>query len=244
VARSIGIFGPEGGPERVDPTQPRGQGFGLQLSGHGQIAAAAKKIPAQIRLPRLQSRHAEHLACAFAVRPGEHRGVHQSKPVGAKKFVHRVSGLGPDAKGRTVLVGARAQVGDTAQKFVGMAFFLQREGFRIGLAEHLYRGGAHLPALALARRNHQSAVHAHGRSRGGFAQALVRCRARIHNTLQIAATGAVIEFHKRKFPGVATGADPAADDHIFHRRFGVQHVHNQGTLHGGCPHLLQNMRAV
>ena len=43
-------------------------------------------------------------------------------------------------------------MGDSAEKFIGVAFFLQRIRIGVCRANQLERGGAKLPALPLARR--------------------------------------------------------------------------------------------
>ena len=149
--------------------------------------------------------------------------------------MHRAPGLGTDAEGRPVFVGARAQMGDAAQKFVGMAFFLQGKAFRIGQAEDRDAFGPHFPFLALARRGHQFAAYGQGRAGIGFAQSRVGLGALVHNALHVGEAGAVVDLHKGKALGVAAGAHPAAEGDVVPRLFGVEGVNDECALHGIAP---------
>ena len=72
-------------------------------------------------------------------------------------------------KSRAVLVGTGPQMGDSAQKFVGMTFFLKREALGIGRAENANLGGAQFPCLPLTRRGHQLAGDGEGSTGGSIA---------------------------------------------------------------------------
>ena len=150
VARRVGVFGAEGRAKGVHAAKAHGQSFGLKLARNGQVALAAKKVGGHVLVAGLKAGDAKHLASALAVCPGKHRRVHPRKTTALKKLVHGLPGLGTDAEGRAVFVGARAQVGDGAQKFIGVTFFLQRKGFSIGKAEHSNAVRPDFPLLALA----------------------------------------------------------------------------------------------
>lgn len=72
------------------------------------------------------------------------------KTAALKELVYGLPGLGTDAEGRAVLVGARAHMSDGAQKFVGMTLFLQGKRFRISKAKYRNAVGAYFPLLTLA----------------------------------------------------------------------------------------------
>ncbi len=93
--------------------------------------------------------------------------------------------FGADAESRAVFIGAATQVGDGAQKFVGMTLFLQGVGFGIGLAKNRDGRGADFPLLALAPREHQFALYADGGAGGGIVQCLVSGSSCIHDALHI-----------------------------------------------------------
>ena len=235
MARGVGVFGPEGGTEGVDPPQAQRQGLGLQLAGYGEIAGAVEKVAVRVFFARRQSGYAEHLARAFAVRTGEHGRVHPGETPPVEKVMHRAPGLGANAEGRPVFVGTRAQMGDAAQKFVSMALFLQGKARRIGQAEDSDAFGPHLPFLTLARRGRQLAAHGQGRAGIGFPQSGIGFSAFVHNALHVGEAGAVIDLHKGKALGVAAGTHPAAEGDVALRLFGVEGVDDECALHGIAP---------
>ena len=217
VARRVGIFSPESRTEGIDLAKAESEAFGLKLTGNGQAAFLAEEILRKGVFARLhggvgrQGGHAEHLARPLAVGAGQDGRVHVIKAVAVEEVMHRLRGLGPDAEGRPVFVGAHAQMGDGAQEFVGMTFFLERIGFGIGQTENGHVRGADFPFLPLAGRFHQLAADGDAGSRIHPFQ-LVPCgRALVHDALDVAEAGTVVQFQKRKTLGVAPGADPASN---------------------------------
>lgn len=92
-----------------------------------------------------------------------------------------------------------------------MALFLEREGFRIGKAEHGHVLGPHFPFLPLAGRLDEFARNGDARARVDAFQLLPCGGAFIDNTLDIAEAGTIVEFEERKAFGITAGSDPAAD---------------------------------
>ena len=146
--------------------------------------------------------------------------------------MHSLARFGTDAEGRAVLVGAGTQMRNCAQKFIRMAFFLQRESFGISQAENSNALCPDFPQLPLAGRSHKFARNADGGARGGLIKLRVGGGARVNNALHIAEAGAVVELHKRKFLGIAAGADPAADGDGGLRFGRGEGVYDKGSLHG------------
>ena len=158
--------------------------------------------------------------------------MHPGEAAAAEKIVNGKASLGADAEYGSVLVGSRPQVGNGAQKFVGMAFFLQRKIFGVGQAVNLHVMRAHLPLLPFARRGYKFARHAHGSACGRIAEALMGRRTRVHDALHVGEAGTVVDFHKAEILGVAACAYPATQDYGGLGRCGVESVDNQGSLHG------------
>ena len=122
--------------------------------------------------------------------------MHIEKAQIAKIVVYRKRGVGTDAEGRAIFVGARTQVRDGTQKFVGVAFFLEGEAFRIGQTEHGHVFRPYLPFLPFARRFHQFALNFY-RGSGIDSLQLFPCRgALVNDALKVGQAGAVIQLQK------------------------------------------------
>ena len=157
--------------------------------------------------------------------------MHVVEAEAAEIVVHGKSRLGTDAERRTVLVGARTQVRDGAQKFIGMTFFLEREGRRIGQTEHLHGIGMHLPLLPLAGGFHKIAGNADGRARIHAFQTVPGLRAFVDDALKVLEAGAVVEFKKGEPLGIAAGSYPSAHSDAAARAGGGQSFADADTLH-------------
>ena len=146
--------------------------------------------------------------------------------------MHSLPRFGTDAEGRAIFVGAGTQVRNCAQKFIRMAFFLQRESFGISQTENSDALRPDFPQLPIAGRGHKLTRNADGCARGGLIQLLMGGGARVNNALQVAEAGAVVDLHKRKFLGIAAGADPAANGDGGLRFSCCEGVYDKGSLHG------------
>ena len=119
-----------------------------------------------------------------------------------------------------VFVCAGAQMGDRAQVFVRMTFFLKRIGFR-GHADYGDGRGLDFPSLAAALGGHQGPLDANGRARGQFTDLFVVGKACIRYDLDVAETRTVIDLDERKGFGIATRPNPALDQNVFMRLIAV-----------------------
>ena len=131
VPRRVGILRPERRTEGIDVTQSAGEQLGFQLTGYGKAGLLAEKIFRRVRPLGFTSRRregqggdAKHLAGALAVGAGYDGGVQKMKTALAEELVHREGRFGANAEQGAVLVGARPQMGNGAQKLVGVAFLL------------------------------------------------------------------------------------------------------------------------
>ena len=157
--------------------------------------------------------------------------MHVVEAEAAEIVMHGKRRLGADAERRAVLVGARTQVRDGAEKFVGMTLLLKRIGGRIGQTEHRHGVGVNFPFLSLAGRLHEIAGHADGRAGVHAFEAVPGLRALVDNALQVLEAGAVVEFKKGKALGIAAGSHPSAHSHAVARPGGGQSFTYAGTLH-------------
>ena len=238
MAGSVGMFGAEGGAEGIDLAEAGCQGFSFELAGHGEAGGLAEEVVleevAGFRLGAAvhrQGGHAEHLACAFAVGTGEDGGVNVIVALAAEVVMDGHGRFGTDAEGRAVLVGTGAQVGDGAQEFVRMALLLEREGGRIGKAEHGHALGADFPLLALAEGFHEVAADAHGGAGVHAFEGGPGFGALINDDLQVLEAGAVVQFEEGEGLGIAAGTHPAADGDAIAGFKGSQGFADAGTLH-------------
>ena len=122
-----------------------------------------------------------------------------------------VGGYGADAEGGGEQVGPGPQVGDGTQVFYAVALLL--EGIlRRGRAFNVNAAGFHLQGLLGLRRQDHDAADNQRRAyilRRDFLVVIQDIG--IHNDLEIAETGAVIEFNKAEGFHIADGFGPAAD---------------------------------
>ena len=203
VPRGVGIFRPERRPEGVHVAQGAGEQFGLQLAGDREVGLLAEEVVGRVgtfgsagRRRNGQGGDAKHLAGALAVRAGNDGGVQVVKAALAKKLVYGKGRFGADAEQGAVLVGARAEVGDGAQKLVRVTLFLQRVGIRVGAAQQPKGVGMYFPLLVLARRRHQGTLDLDRSAGGDRLQNHGGRRGGIDDDLQIPQARAVVEFQK------------------------------------------------
>ena len=238
MAGSVGMLSAEGRTEGIDLAEAGGQSFGFKLAGHGEAGGLAEEVileeVAGFGLGAAvhgKGGHAEHFAGTFAVGTGEDGGVNVVVALTAEVVMDGHGRFGTDAESCAVLVGAGAQMGDGTQEFVGVALLLEREGRRVGKAEHSHGLGADFPLLALAEGFHEVAADAHGgagvhtfKSGPGFG-------AFIDDDLKILEAGAVVEFEEGESLGIAAGTHPAADGDAIAGFKGSQSFADAGTLH-------------
>ena len=185
VPGRVGVLGAERGPEGVDAPERAGERLPFQLTGDRERRGPAEKVIFRPGRPLRLRGHAEHLARPLAVGTGDQGRMHVIESPRAEIVVHCPCRLRADAEHGAVLVGARAQMRDGAQKFIGMALFLERIRRRIGKAEDLEGSGMHFPFLPLARRFHQRPADADGSSRVHALKILPGLRAFIYDALDI-----------------------------------------------------------
>ncbi len=161
VPRRVGVFSAESGSEGIDIAQGASEQLGFELTGDREARLPAEEVPGKQGLPlgrrrrgERQGGHPKHFTGALAVRTGENGTVQAEEPPLPEETVHGEGGLRADPEKRAVLVGARPQVGDGAQKLVGVALLLQRVGLRVGGSHHPQRGGPDLPGLPCAGGSH------------------------------------------------------------------------------------------
>ena len=221
VAGGVGILGAEGGAEGVDLTEGQRHGLALQLTGHGQVGAAAEEILAEIHLAvlgagqvvQVQSGHAEHLAGALTVGTGDQWGVHIHKAVLLEELVDGISRGAAHTERRRKGVGAGTQMGHGAQKFHAVALFLQ--GIIGGAyVQQLHAVGVDLQRLLGAGGQYHTAHNLHAGAHAGLGHVLVVFQlGSLEHDLQVLEAGAVAQLNEADVLGIPHGLGPAAHGH-------------------------------
>ncbi|OQA09707.1 MAG: hypothetical protein BWY65_00991 [Firmicutes bacterium ADurb.Bin373] len=129
----IGILGAECGAEGIDFVKRHAVCFRFQLAADRQVCFFAEEIFGEVNdaffithdSVKIQGGYPEHISCAFRVTAGDDGGVYVDKAVFLKKLMDGVGGDRPDSKNGGKCVCAGAQVGNRAQEFEGVPFFLQ-----------------------------------------------------------------------------------------------------------------------
>ena len=122
-------------------------------------------------------------------------------------------------------------MGNASEKFVTVAFFLQRIAQRIGKAKDRNFTSMNFPLLFLAWRGHKGTSELQRRSILGLSKGLMGRCSLIHKTLHIAKTRTVIDFEERKTAAVSARSDPAANGHVITGGLGFFGIHNQCSIH-------------
>ena len=241
MALGVGIFGAEGGAERIHIAKSHGKGLGIKLAGYCQVRGFAEKVLAEVhrtvfsqrRIFGVQRSHAKHFTRALAVAGSDQGRMHIHKATLLEKLMHRHRRHGAHAKHRRKQVCAGAQMGDGAQIFHRVALFLQGI-LRRGGAFHRNIQCRQFQRLLGLRRQLHRAAHDQRRSHiqlGDFPVIVHRSILKYH--LQIFKAAAVVKFDEAKGFHVADGAHPAADgDFLAAQGLAVGiHSGNFGSLH-------------
>mgnify|MGYP001646557849 CR=1 FL=1 len=221
VARGVGILGAEGGTEGVDVAESHGEVLGVELAGDGQAGLLAEEVLRIIDLAILglgdvlevERRDLEHLARALAVGAGDDGGVDVGEAAALKELMHREGRGGAHAEGRVEKVRARAEMLDGAQELDAVALLLQGI-VRRGRALDRDLGRLELKRLLGLGREHDLADDDERRADVlGGDLLIVGENVRVHDDLQVAEAGAVVELDEAEGLEVADGLGPAADGH-------------------------------
>jgi hypothetical protein len=218
VALGVGIFGAEGRAECINTVESQAKTLDVQLAADSKVGFLAEKILAEIdfvirvagRIFQIQGGDAEHLPGSLAVTAGNNRRVHIDEVPFVKKTVDGVCQQAADPEHGHKGVGARPQMGDGAQEFEGMTFFLQRV-VQAGKTDCFDCTGFQFNGLTRRRRRQQLARN----FQSGTERELICCaeigQVIAVNDLQVLETGAVVQFDESEIFRCALGADPAAD---------------------------------
>ena len=133
MALGVRFFGTERRSEGINFAKGHGHAFGFQLAGHGQRRGLLEEILLIIhfavfgagRIFEVQGGDAEHFPGAFAVAAGDQGRVDIHKALFLEKAVNGKGRRRTHPERRAERIGTRAQMGDGAQIFHGVAFFLQ-----------------------------------------------------------------------------------------------------------------------
>ena len=231
MARGVGVFGAEGGAEGVDVAQGAGHGFAFELAADGEVGGFAEEVffMAFVVGKRVECGDAEHFARAFAVAGSDERRVYPDEVSFLKEAVDGGSQAAAGAEDGAEEVGAGAQVGDGAQEFGGMPFFLQGVAVR-RRADEADGGGLYFPFL-FAGAGDEFSLDADGGSGGHFADVFVAGNACVCDDLDGCEAGAVVEFDEGECLGVAPSAYPSFDEDVVHGRFRGERVFDEGASH-------------
>ena len=218
MALGVGVLGSESGAEGVDIAEGHGEVFGVQLAGHGQAGFFAEEVLAVVHLAvlglgyvvQVQGGHLEHLTGALAVAGGDDGGLGVDEAPLLEELVDSISRHAPHPEGGGEQVGPGAQMLNGPQELHAVALFLQGV-VRGGGALHGDLRGLQLQGLlGIGGQGHhagddQGRAHVLGRDVLVIVQ-----RAGLHDYLEIAEAGAVVQFDEAEALQVTNGADPAA----------------------------------
>ena len=244
VAGSVGIFGAEGGAEGVNVGKCRGEDLGFKLAGDGEKRFLGEEVLGGVdgavlglgRLSEIERRDAEHVARAFGIAGGDDGRVDVAEGFFLEELVDGVGESAAHAEDGAEKIGARAEVGDFAEEFEGVAFFLERVG-RIGFTENFEFLGDDFPFLALTLGGHEFAVDGDRGAGAGAGHGGVVGQGGVDDDLDAFQAGAIVQLDEGKGFGVAAGADPALekdgveglgagegvfDERAIHGRFGTE----------------------
>ena len=130
----IGQFRAEGRAECIDIAESKGIGLDVKLAADGQVDGLAEKVLGVIDLsilchrefPEGKSRDLEHLARSLCIAPGDDGRMHIDKASLLEKSVDRIGDQRTDTEYRCKCVRTDSEMGDRAEIFKRVAFFLQR----------------------------------------------------------------------------------------------------------------------
>ena len=239
VAGSVGVFGAERGPESINIRKCRGEDLGFKLAGDGEKRFLGEEILGGVdgailglgRLSQIERGDAEHVARAFGIAGGDDGRVDVAEGFFLEKLVDGVSESAAYAEDGTEKIGAGAEVGDFAEKFEGVAFFLEWvSGIRF--TEDFEFLGDDFPFLALTLRGDEFAADGDRCAGAGAGHGGVVGQGGVDDDLDALEAGAVVELDEGKGFGVAAGADPALEkDGVEGLRAG-EGVFDERAIHG------------
>ena len=171
MALGIGLFRTEGRSKGVHLAEGHRHAFGLQLAGNRQRCVLLEEVLAVVNSAILctgqilwvQCRDGKHLACPFAVAPGDERRVGIDKAIFIEEFVNRIGRCTAHTECRAERIGARAQMCDGTQIFHGVTLLLQRIIRRRGPLHDNLRG-MNFKGLLCLRRQEQFSCDNNGRT--------------------------------------------------------------------------------
>ena len=223
VTLRVGALGAEGRTEGVDIAEREGKALGVELTRDGQAGRLAEEVLGVVdaavlvlrQVVEVERGHAEHFACALAVRGGDDRRVDIDKAAGVEELMDGKRALAAHAEDRVEGVGARAQMRDRAQELEGVLLLLKRV-FGGGNALDLDGSRLQLKGLLGVGSQHQRAVHNERRADIllgdlGVVFELVGFK----DDLQVPRAAAVVQLDEAEGVAGADGACPAADGDRF-----------------------------
>ena len=151
VARSVGVFRAEGGTECVDRSESCGAQLTFELSADGECCGLSEEISREVNLAILcfrevvevKGRYLKHRSGAFAVAGRDERGVQIEESAFIEKFMDGESEGRTHSEYSAEGVGSRTQMGDLAQEFESVTFFLERIFLGVGGSEYFKTVGLH-----------------------------------------------------------------------------------------------------
>ena len=218
VALGVGVLGPERGTEGIDIAEGHSEVLGIELAGDGEVCGLSEEILGEVhgavllagRVLGIQGGDPEHLSGALTVAGGDDRGVDIDKAPLLEELMDGVGRYAPHPEGGGEEVGAGPQMLDGPQEFHAVALFLQGI-VRGGHALHSDGGSFDLQRLLGLRRQHHGAGDDQGGTHVLAGDLLVIFQGtRVHNHLEVAEAGAVVELNEAEGLHVPDGAGPAA----------------------------------
>lgn len=231
VARGVGILRAEGRPAGVDIGKGVSESLAFKLAAHGEKSALAEEVFGRFRQLVLRQRgHAEEFTRAFAIACGDDRRVDINEIPLLGKGVDGIGEATAHPEDGSIEVSPWSEVGDAAQKFRAMAFFLK--WVVVGDFAHEFQGSRlHFPSLTGGWRGDEFAPDFDGGTGEHFRDRYVARDACVGDDLQISEAGSVVEFEERKGFRVPAGPHPPGDVEVIGRLGALEHVFDQRS-HG------------
>ena len=218
MALGVGVLRPEGGAEGIDIAEGHGEVLAVELAGDGQVGLLAEEVLGVVHgavgvlghILQVQGGHLEHLTGALAVAGGDDGRVDVDEALVLEEAVDGVGrgGAHPEGGGEQVRPGP--QVLDGPQELHAVALLL--EGIvRGGGALHFDGAGFELQGLLGLRGQYHGAGDDQRRAHVLGGDILIIFQGvGVHDHLEIAEAGAVVELDEAERLHVPDGTDPAA----------------------------------
>ena len=207
VAGGVAVFGAEGRAEGVDITDGSRIGFCFQLATYGERCRFTEKVLFPVDAVDLFfGEHGEvergdlkHFAGAFAVGCSDDGGIEIQEAAVLKEGMNGPADAVADASDCAEGIGAWAEVGDVAEEFEGVTFFLQRVGLWVGRTENFDGSGMKFDSLAFAGGFAEKPMDGKACSGGNVSNLFFKpCDAVFGDDLQVLHAAAVVEFDEGK----------------------------------------------